>query len=109
MSRFPFGFRCGDFSIVLSGNDFVLPGSKNQPLRRSLLPLAELEDAAGLYTLQVTVEGRAVCHMPVRVAWVEHKSQPEPFLGFAGEDSKELRAALAAYIGKAVDLEFKPR
>ena len=29
-----FGFQCGDFSGALSGNDVIVPGSKNAPLRK---------------------------------------------------------------------------
>jgi hypothetical protein len=104
-----FGFTCGQFSVALSGNDLVLPGSKNQPLRKSLLPYSELNDTAGLYTLEVKAADRIVCHMPVHVMWVTHPSQPEPFLGLKAEDSAELRTALAVYEGKSVELIFTPR
>ena len=109
MSNQTFGFRCGDFSVALSGNQLVLPGSKNQPLRKSLLPFVAMEDAAGLYTLEVKVDNSIVCHMPVHVAWVEHESQPEPFLGFKSNEPQEVRAALAVYVGKPVELQFTPK
>jgi hypothetical protein len=104
-----FGFTCGQFSVALSGNDLVLPGSKNQPLRKSLLPYAALNDTAGLYTLEAKTAGSIVCHMPVHVMWVTHASQPEPFLGLKAEDSLELRSALAVYEGNSVELIFTPQ
>lgn len=109
MAKATFGFQCGSFSVALSGNGMVLPGSKNQPLRKSLLPLAAMNDAAGLYTLKVKSAGSWVCDLPVHVYWVGHPSQPEPFLGIKAEDSAELRAALAQYEGMNVELAFHPR
>jgi hypothetical protein len=104
-----FGFICGQFSVSLSANDLVLPGSKNQPLRKSLLPYSGINDTTGLYTLEVKSAGGLVCHMPVHVMWVTHPSQPEPFLGLKAGDSQELRSALAVYEGKSVELIFTPQ
>jgi len=104
-----FGFHCGSFSVALSGNDMVLPGSKDQPLRKSLVPAVKLNDTAGPYTLRVKSEGSWVCDLPVHVYWVGHAGQPEPFLGVKAENSAELRSALSVYQGKAVELEFVPR
>lgn len=109
MEKITFGFCCGSFSVALSGNDMVLPGSKNQPLRRSLIGAADMNDAAGQYTMRVKSEGTWVCDLPVHVYWVGHSSQPEPFLGIRSESSAELRAALAVYEGRNVELEFVPR
>ncbi len=109
MNKQTFGFSCGKFSVALSGNKLVLPGSKNQPLKRSLLPYASIDDTAGLYTLQVKSEGSIVCDMPVHVMWVAHRSQPEPFLGFKSENPEELRGALKVFEGKKVELVFTPR
>jgi hypothetical protein len=109
MSKITFGFSCGAFSVALSGNNVVLPGSKNQPLKKSLIPSADMDDAAGLYRMRVTCEGSVVCDMPVHVVWVGHSSQREPFLGLKTEAPQELRTALNAYVGKAVELEFAPR
>jgi len=109
MRKHEFGFICGDFSIALSGNGIVMPGSKNQPLKKSLLPSANMDDTAGLYTLEATYEGTVVCLMPVHVVWVGHQSQPQPFFGIKAENPEELRGALAAYIGKRVELKFTPQ
>jgi hypothetical protein len=104
-----FGFVCGEFSIALSGNDVVMPGSKNQPLKRSLLPtVGNINDAAGLYTLRAKCEGTLVCDMPVHVVWVTHASQAQSFLGFKSDNPQELHGALAVYVGKRVELEFVP-
>jgi len=104
-----FGFVCGDFSVALSGNGIVMPGSKNQPLKKSMLPYAAMNETAGHYTLRVKSEGSVVCDMPVHVVWVGHKSQPQPFLGFKADNPQEMRDALSVYCGKRVELELVPR
>jgi len=109
MRKQEFGFICGDFSIALSGNGIVMPESTNQPLKKSFLPSANMDDTAGFYTLEATVDGKVVCLMPVHVVWVGHQSQPQPFLGMKAENPEELRGALATYIGKRVELKFTPQ
>ena len=108
MNKIEFGFRCGKFSVALSGNELVLPGSKNQPLRISLIACGDPNDAAGKYTLAVKSYGSIVASIPVHVMWVTHQSEPEPFLGLKAENPTELRSALAVYEGKEVELTFKP-
>jgi hypothetical protein len=108
MAKQTFGFMCGEFSVALSGNGVVMPGSRDQPLKKSLLPYAAMDDCAGPYTLDVKSGGAAVCHMPVHVLWVGHETQPEAFLGFRPENPEEMRVALGAYIGMPVELEFTP-
>ncbi len=109
MNKLTFGFICGDFSVALSGNDLVLPGSKNQPLKFSMIACSDVNDAAGIYTLNVKSEGSVVCDLPVHVMWVTHQSQPQPFLGLKADNSKELRESLQAYVGKSVELTFTPK
>lgn len=109
MPEAEFGFECGDFSVVLSGNNIILPGSKNAPLRKSLLPTLGLQESAGPYTLRAMHSGETVCDVPVQVLWVGQQSQPEPFLGLRSENTAELLATLKAYKGKAVSLTFKRR
>lgn len=104
-----FGFTCGEFSVVLSGNDIILPGSKNAPLKKSLLPTVEMNDAAGHCTMHATCEGEVICALPVHVLWVSHQSQPDPFLGLKVENAKEVRDALTPFIGKRVELSFARR
>ena len=104
-----FGFMCGDFSVVKSGNDILLPGSKNAPLKKSLLPHAAMNDTAGAYTLRATHENETICDIAVQVIWVGHQSQPEPFLGLRCEDADDVLASLKAYLGKPVELAFTRR
>jgi hypothetical protein len=109
MAEPQFGFTCNEFSVALSGNDIILPGSKNAPLKKSLLPYTDMNDAAGQYTLRATCDDSVICDLPVHVVWVGHKSQPEPFLGLKVENPEEVREALKACIGKRVELTFTPR
>jgi hypothetical protein len=95
-----FGFVCGEFSVVKSGNNIILPGSKNAPLRKSLLPHAEMDETAGAYRLRAMHDGETVCDIPVQVVWVGHHSQPEPFLGLTCEDVDKVIASMKGYIGK---------
>ncbi len=104
-----FGFECGDFSVVLSGNDIILPGSKNNPLRKSLLPMLPLDESAGAYTFRASHNGEIVCDLPVQVVWVGHQSQSEPFLGLKSENTAELLTTLKEYRGKALSLAFTRR
>ena len=41
MPKREFGFICGHFSVGMSANGFVLPGSDDGFLRKSLIPEAE--------------------------------------------------------------------
>ena len=109
MKKIEFGSLCGKFSVALSGNDIVLPGSKNQPLKFSLIACADPNRAAGQYTLEVKSGGSIVANMPVHAMWVTHKSQPEPFLGLKAEYSTELRESLVVSVGQAVELVLTPR
>jgi hypothetical protein len=84
-----FGFRCGEFSVALSGNDIIMPGSKNQPLPKSLIPLADMNEAAGMYTLRALHGETIICDLPVHVLWVGHVSQPQPFLGFRSKEPSQ--------------------
>ena len=108
MAEPQYGFVCGEFSVVLSGNGVVIPGSKNAPLRKSLIPHVGMDDSAGLYTLLATCGDEVICGVPVHVVWISHESQAEPFLGFKVEDPEELKAALQAHAGKRVELAFTP-
>ena len=109
MAEAEFGFTCGAFSVVLSGNGLVLPGSKNAPLKKSLLPLVDINEAAGAYVFKATSEGKVICNTPAQVVWVGHETQPEPFLGLRVEMPKALMEALKPYRGKRVELAFTRR
>jgi hypothetical protein len=108
VSKSEFGFVCGNFSVALTGNQVVVPGS-NGTLKKSLLPALNLNDAAGLYTMEMSTGGKVVCDMPVNVVWCRHEKEPEPFLGFKADDPEEMRSALAAFTGQRVSLKFTPR
>ena len=104
-----FGFDCGSFSVALSRNDIIFPGSRNALLSKSLLPLLPIQESAGAYTLRITHGGDVVCDLPVQVLWVGHKSQPEPFLGSRSDNTRELLDALRPYKGRAISLAFTRR
>ncbi len=109
MPKHEFGFVCGQLSLALTAEKFVIPGSKTKPLRLSLVPVKNANDAAGPYTMRVTSAGVIVCDLPVHLMWVTHKAEPEPFLAIKAQDPEELRTALDAYAGKPVELKFTPR
>lgn len=109
MPKREFGFICGQFSVGMSANGFVLPGSDNGFFRKSLIPEAEQSDLTGDYTLVVHHSGEVVCEAPVQVGWARHRSQSEPFLGIKTDDPKALRLLLGVYAGKHVELQFTPR
>ena len=109
VTKAEFGFECGHFSVTLSGNRLVIPGSKTQPLRKSLVPMVSLDDSAGAYTLQGASDGKIVCDLPVNVVWASHPSEPEPFIGLQADNPEELREALRAFEGRALSLTFIPR
>jgi len=109
MAKREFGFICGNFSVGMSSNGFVLPGSDDQPFRKSLIPDADQGDVTGDYTLLVHHSGDVVCETPVQVGWARHRSQTEPFLGIKADDPNALRMLLGVYAGKHVELQFTPR
>ena len=65
--------------------------------------------SSGPFTLRAISEGTIVCDLPVDVVWLGHESQPEAFLGIKSDDPEELRAALDAFVGRPVKLEFTRR
>ncbi len=93
----------------MSANGFVLPGSDDQPFRKSLIPDADQGDVTGDYILLVHHSGDVVCETPVQVGWARHRSQTEPFLGIKADDPNALRMLLGVYAGKHVELQFMPR
>ena len=109
MEKAQFGYTCGEFSVAVSANNIILPGSRNAPLRKSLLPTVDMNDTAGSYTLRATCDSNVICEIPVNIVWVGHKTQPEPFLGFRVANTEEVRQSLNAHIGKRVELTLIPR
>lgn len=110
MAKIEFGFTCGSFSLAVTGNDILLPGSKNSPLGKSLVPYCDPNDAAGIYILRAESDGEVICETPVHVFWMEHPSRPQPFLGLRPElkTSEELRTELKDYEGTTVALRLVP-
>ena len=108
MASREFGFICGDFSVGVSSNGFVLPGSDNLFFCRSLIADAHQDEISGRYLLQVHHRGKVVCRLRVDVGWGTHHSQVEPFLGIRVRDPALLREELGQFIGEHVELQFTP-
>ena len=100
-----FGFTCGDFDVALTAEKIIVPGSKGT-LKKSLLPMVAMDDAAGIYQLTVEHSGMTVFRSKVHVLWLGHEKEPQPFLGFKCDQPEDIASALRAYKGKAVDLQF---
>jgi hypothetical protein len=106
-----FGFLCPDFSLSVSDDGFLLPRSRKQLLKRSLLdaPVAT-RDLTGRYSLKVHCEGAAICELPVIVAWATHRSlKLERFLAVKVRDPQSVRRQLKPLAGKDVELTLTPR
>lgn len=121
MAKTPeYGFECGQFSVALSAEKIVIPSSKGT-IKKSMLPMAALDDVAGPYELTVRCGDSTIYKAVVHVLWLRHrqearrsrgltgrkKKQPQPFLGFRCEDAEEVANALKAYAGKHVSLRFE--
>ena len=104
-----FGFLCPAFSVSLSADGFLLPRSRRQLLRRSLLGGAKTRDVTGRYTWEIHHEGAAYWSLPVVVAWARHASQPEPFLAIKAGHPRLVRQQLKPLAGRDVELSFSPR
>jgi len=106
-----FGFICRAFSIDMSGDGFLLPRSKKQLLKRSLLPPnVATRDLTGRYTLDIHHGGGEFCKLAVIVAWATHKAlRSEAFLAMKARDPHTVRRFLRALEGKDVELSFRPR
>jgi hypothetical protein len=104
-----FGFLCPAFSISLSAGGFLLPRSRRQLLRRSLLAGAKTRDLTGRYTWEIHHEGAEFWSLPVVVAWARHPSQPEPFLAIRAGHPRLVRQQLKPLAGCDVELSFSPR
>jgi hypothetical protein len=104
-----FGFLCPAFTLGMSDDGFLLPRSRKQLLRRSLLSGAPTRDLTGRYTWEIHYEGTEYCSLPVVVAWVRHRSQSEPFLAIKASHPRLVRQQLKALLGCDVELSFSPR
>jgi|GraSoiStandDraft_41_1057321.scaffolds.fasta_scaffold693853_2 hypothetical protein len=103
-----FGFICEDFSVGMSSNGFVLPGSENMFFGKSLIPGAQQDEISGRYLMQVHHRGKVVCRLRVEIGWGTHHSQVEPFLGIRVRDPAALREELGRFSGQHVELQFTP-
>jgi len=110
MRKQEFGFYCGVFSLALSRNGIVIPGSKNKPICRSMFPYMEMNDTAGHYVLHATCGQSVICETLVHVLWVSHHSEAEPFLGFQPREMspEEFRSSVGNFLGKAVEISLTP-
>jgi hypothetical protein len=110
MHKPTFGCFCGVFSVALSSNGILIPGSKNKPVYKSLFPLMEINEMAGSYVLRATHEDSVICETLVHVLWIGHHSEPEPFLGIRSNetDQEDFRNTFRPFVGKKVELSFTP-
>jgi hypothetical protein len=104
-----FGFICPAFSIGLSGDGFLLPRSRNQLLRKSLLEQAKTRDLTGRYTWEIHHDGAEFWSLPVVVTWARHRTQSEPFLAIKANHPRLVRQQLKPLAGQDVELSFSPR
>ena len=104
-----FGFICPAFSVGLSGNGFLLPQSRAQLLRRSLIAGASTRQLMGRYLWQIHCDGEEFWRLPVVVAWARHRSQAEPFLAIKAAHVRLVRQQLQPLAGRDVALSFTPR
>ncbi len=110
MHKQTFGCHCGVFSLALSSNGILIPGSKNKPIYKSLFPFLEMNEIAGHYVLRANNEDFVICETLVHVLWIGHHTEPEPFLGIKSKetDQEEFRGTFRPFIGKKVELSFTP-
>ena len=110
MHKQTFGCYCGVFSLALSSNDILIPGSKNKPVYKSSFPFVEMNELAGHYVLQANSEDVVICESLVHVFLISHHTEPEPFLGIRSKETnqEEFREVFKPFIGKAVELSFTP-
>ena len=108
MAAREFGFICGDFSVGLSTNGFVLPGSDNLFFGKSLVAGADQDEITGRYLMQIHHGGKVVCRLRVEIGWGTHHSQVEPFLGIRVRDPALLQEELGRFAGQHVELQFTP-
>jgi hypothetical protein len=103
-----FGFICGDFSVGMSSNGFLLPGSDESYFGRSLVPGGSDANLTGRYLLRVYHCGSVVCKAKVEVAWGKPQSHAEQCLAIKAKDASALSEALGKFGGKQVELRFTP-
>ncbi|MBI4458352.1 hypothetical protein HY633_05295 [Candidatus Uhrbacteria bacterium] len=75
MAKTPeFGFECGHFSVALSAEKIVIPGSKGT-LKKSMLPMVAMDDVAGAYELTMRCDDATIYKAVVQVLWLGHRQE----------------------------------
>jgi len=110
MHKETFGCHCGVFSLAMSSNGILIPGSKNRPIYKSFFPYVDMSELAGHYVMRANNEDVVICETLVHVLLVGHHSEPEPFLGIRSKetDQDEFHDLFKPFIGKKVELSFTP-
>jgi hypothetical protein len=70
----------------------------------------DLNGAAGLFNVKVESGGNAVGNFPIHVLWVNHTSQPQPFIRFRPTmmSATQLRDALQHLVDSEVSFTLTP-
>jgi hypothetical protein len=108
MAAREFGFICGDFTVAMSNDGYVMPGSDNLYFAKSLVEGAQAGEVSGRYLLRVYHRGSVVCRAKVEVGWGGHRTQGEALLGLKSDAAPALLAELRKFSGKEVELQFTP-
>ena len=110
MHKETFGCHCGVFSLAMSSNGILIPGSKNKPVYKSLFPYVEIDELVGHYVMRANNEDVVICETLVHVLLVGNQNETEPFLGIRSmeTDQEEFRGMFKPFIGKKVELSFAP-
>jgi hypothetical protein len=106
--RSRFSITCEDFDVFRSTDDVILLIARNVPLGRPHFPTMPFHLGESLYRLQIKHKSSTVCDLPVRVEWVRHPLEPEPFLAVRRDDHHALWACLKAVEGQTVEITFTP-
>jgi hypothetical protein len=101
-------FRCDLFSVFLSARNVLLPCTRNVPLDKSFFPTMPQHAGEAAYKLLITHNRKVVCDVPVRIVWVRHPLQRQPFLGIRTDSHLELWACLKTVEGQPVELALTP-
>ena len=62
-----FGCHCGVFSLALSNNGILIPGSKNKPVYKSFFPYMEINELSGHYVMRADSEDVVICEIRLLV------------------------------------------
>jgi hypothetical protein len=101
-----FGLICGDFSVGVASNQFLLPKSEELYISRSVIPAGDPDEVAGRFLFRVYHDGHLICNAKVEVTWGADQSQAEPFLAIKVDDASALGEKLGKLGGQQVELRF---